>query len=170
MGIELTACAAELASAKALGANLSEHIHLDGGVDTDHLVILGDHVGIIHVTSPHQQYIRTLIHKIIEGLRSDRERRHELAWMQGLAAVIHRAGFPELVNAVNQEFRVNPKVAAVADELSQSSRRSTNAKLDCATIFDKLRYVPPDEFIGFVWFCCRHLHQGAVEFHKVIDQ
>ena len=102
MSIELTSSAAELAGAKALGTHLPKHINLDGSVDADHLVVLSNDIGIIYVTSPHEQHVRAFIHKIIERLGANRECSHKLAGVESLAAVIHRASLPELENAVDQ--------------------------------------------------------------------
>jgi len=49
--IHLSAGAAELEMADHLGIDLSAQIDLQGGVDGDHVVMLADDAGIIHVVN-----------------------------------------------------------------------------------------------------------------------
>jgi len=52
VSVKLTASTAELARPDALGTNLPKHIHLDGCINADHLVVLRDNIRVIHITTP----------------------------------------------------------------------------------------------------------------------
>ena len=88
MGIQLPAGAAEMAVADALRADLPEDIHLQGGIDADHLVVLPDHVFGSLVTAPLLEFdAQVVVDKVIQFLGAQGKGADHLALPERLAAV-----------------------------------------------------------------------------------
>lgn len=52
----------------ALRTDLTHHVHLDGGVDRDHVVVLRDDIGVVGVGAPHEPDGGVLVDKVVQFL------------------------------------------------------------------------------------------------------
>ena len=71
--IHLAAHPAELPEPDGLGAHLAHEVHFDAGVDGNHLVVLHDHHGVVHVIHRVELHQRVVVHEIVEPLAAHEE-------------------------------------------------------------------------------------------------
>ena len=96
--------------AKGLGAALPEQIHLNGGVDGDHVVDLADDVRIVDIV--HRMHLdhRVFVHEFEEALCPQGEGAETLATVDGLAGIVNCAGEHQIDYAVGHQLGVYSQI------------------------------------------------------------
>ena len=106
----LAACPAELLVSDRLRACLARQVHLQGGIDGDHVVIachIGRVVGVINGKHLHHGVI---VDEVVQLLGTHEKGRHHLVGMKILSGAVDDPFLHQVNNTVGKHFRVDPQI------------------------------------------------------------
>ena len=140
---------------QGFGGGLAGEVHLQGAVDGHHVVLAGDHQGVVGVIDGPELDGGIVVEVFVGRLVAHAEGGHGLAPVEGLAAVVDDPFLHQLHHSVAQQFGVDAQVVLLAqigeDRVGQAAVPDLNrvAVLDdpghvlADLVGDVVRHRPP---------------------------
>ena len=114
--IYLAADTGELTGTDGFCIDLPHQVHLNCGVDGNHVVIAGNHIGMVGVIHGIELHIRVVVHEIIESLGAHHHGGDKFAGVEGLPLVVNHARLRQIHHAVGECLGVNAQVLFILEE------------------------------------------------------
>ena len=134
--VELAARAGDVLDARGLRVHLTEQIAVDGVVDGDEVVDLGDDKHVVRIVDRRTHDLWIAIHVVIELLRAGGEGKDLTALVELLVLAGDLAGEGHVDKAVDIHFGVNGQVLEVRlrDHRADGVRHTADAELQAGTV------------------------------------
>ena len=136
--VELAARAGDVLDAGGLGVDLTEEVAVDGVVDGDEVVDLGDDKHVVRIVDRRTHDIGIAIHVVIELLRAGGEGKDLTALVELLVLAGDLAGEGHVDKAVDVHLGVNGQVLEVrlGDHRADGGGHAADAELEARAIRD----------------------------------
>ena len=120
--------------AHALGADLAPKVHLQGGVDGDHIVVLADDLRVVHIVHRQQLNGRVVIDIVIDPLGAVGKGGDALAPVDLLFAVVDGAAFDQLHHGVGKHLGMDAQVVLGFEGHAGGVGDGADAQLDAGPV------------------------------------
>ena len=125
-------------------ADLASEIYFNGGVDGRNPRVSLDHGRIIHIAYIKLDYRRIVVDIFIKFLCPHQKTRNSLAWMDGLARIIHGSRLNQLQHTVGPHFSMDAKMAVTGERFHDRIRDRAYPHLQGGAVFHKCRRIFSD--------------------------
>ena len=146
----------------ALRADLAPQIHLQSGVDGDHVVVPADDVGIVHIVHRQDLDGRVVVDIVVNPLGAVGKGGDALARVDLLFAVVHRAAGDQLHHGVGEHLGMDAQVVLCFQGHAGGVRYGADAQLDACPVGNLLCDQIADGDAHLVQLHRRQLRQGRV--------
>ena len=155
--------------AERIRADLAGEVDLQGDVDGDLLVLLGDDERVVDVFRRMEREPRVVVDVVVEPPGSHAEAGDDLALIERLAAPVDGARLDQLDDGVGEHLGVDAEVLLVLEVRHHRLRNRADAELDRRVVLDQ----GGDVFADLARFRVRlghlHLDQRRVGGHEHVD-
>jgi len=151
--------------ADGIGAYLAGEIHLNGGIDGDHAVVLGDHKRIICIGCRMHLEQRVLVDVLEQALGAEDESDHDFAAMNVFALAGEGAGFEKIDHAVGTHFAVDSDGLPIAQVSEHGIGNAADTGLEHGAVGNQRGNLSGDAILHRRGVFGGKLEQRTVRFH-----
>ncbi len=133
------------------------------------MIVLPDHIRIVHILYRHKRNGRIIVCIIIQPLCSHQKRRHGFPRMQRFPGVCDHAARNQLHYAVRNHFRMNAQVFFILQKQQHRIRDRSDAKLQCIAVTNQLCTVLTDCLFRFSNYRRGKFQNWTVDLYKAVN-
>lgn len=167
--IDLATDTAEKARAHRIGGDLTGEIDLEGGVNGDHLFILGDIERVIDIIGGMEFDEGVIIDEIVQFLGAKKEASHNFAGVECFLTAGNDTRFDEVDNAIGEEFGMNADMFVIGEGLEDGIGDRADTHLEGGAIGDDFGDELADFEMGGGSAAEGGFGEGGVGFDDVVD-
>ncbi|VVB72712.1 Uncharacterised protein [uncultured archaeon] len=142
--VSLSPNAAVEAMSQRLGGGLAGEIDLQGAVDSDHPVVLGDDEGIVGVVDAPELHPGIAPQKIVGLTAAHAECGNAPLWIDALLAIVDNSFLHECGDAIAQQFGMHSQMLLCLKAGENGIGNASISHLDGRAVLNDAGYVSPD--------------------------